>query len=98
MRLNYPNVKDAFYGLRNHLLTRREFDAIVDAARRSAQPPQDTGVGGAVGIHGLGEETAERVKVQQLLDWTRGCIALSNKDVHALRQYVEIGTKVTIRE
>ncbi len=98
MRLNYPNVKDAFYGLRNHLISRKQFDAIVAAARNNALPPQDTSIGGAVGIHGLGEETAERVKVQQLLDWTRGCIALSNRDVHALRQYVDVGTKVTIRE
>lgn len=98
MRINYPNVKDAFYGLRNHLINRQQFDEIVAAARNNELPPQDTSIGGAVGIHGLGEETEERVKVQQLLDWTRGCIALSNKDVHDLRQYVQIGTKVTIRE
>lgn len=98
MRINYPNLKDGFYGLRNHLIDRRQFDQIVAAARNNEMPPQDTSIGGAVGIHGLGEETEERVKVQQLLDWTRGCIAMRNKDVHALRQYVQVGTKVTIRE
>ncbi len=98
MRLNYPNVKDAFFGLRNHLIGRREFDAIVQAARRNELPPQNTPLGGAVGIHGLGEETTERVKVQRHLDWTRGCIALSNRDVQELRRYVDVGTRVTIRE
>lgn len=98
MRLNYPNVKDAFFGLRNHLIDRKDFTQIASAVRQDALPPQDTSLGGAVGIHGLGEETEEKLKVQKLLDWTKGCIALSNRDVQELRRYVDIGTKVTIRE
>ncbi len=98
MRLNYPNLKDAFFGLKNHLITRNEFDRIVDALRTDRRPPQDTPLGGAIGIHGLGEETAERVKVHSILDWTQGCIALSNRDVNELRRYVKVGTKVVIRE
>jgi hypothetical protein len=35
----------------------RAFDEIVAAARNNALPPQDTSIGGAVGIHGLGEQT-----------------------------------------
>ena len=98
MHLNYPNVKDAFFGLRNHLITDRQFGRIVQAARQGETPPQDTRLGGAVGIHGLGEESAERLKVQRYLDWTQGCIALTNRDATELMKYVEIGTKVTIRE
>lgn len=98
MRLNYPNLKDAFFGLKNHLITRDEFERIADALRQDRRPPQDTPLGGAIGIHGLGEETAERLKVQSLLDWTQGCIALNNRDVSELRNFVTIGTKVVIRE
>ena len=98
MRLNYPNVKDGFFGLRNRLIDDRQFGNIVRAARQGETPPQDTRLGGAVGIHGLGEETAERLKIHHFLDWTQGCIALTNRDVTELSKYVEIGTKVTIRE
>ena len=56
-RLNYPNVKDAFYGLRNEVITRSEFDRIVTALRAGRLPPQNTKLGGAIGIHGVGEQT-----------------------------------------
>lgn len=98
MRLNYPNLKDAFFGLKNRLITRGDFDRIVDALRADQRPPQNTPLGGAIGIHGLGEETAERLKVHRVLDWTQGCIALDNRDVNELRHYVKVGTKVVIRE
>lgn len=98
MRLNYPNLKDAFFGLKNRLITRAEFDRIVDALRMDQRPPQNTPLGGAIGIHGLGEETSERLKVHSILDWTQGCIALNNRDVNELRHYVKVGTKVVIRE
>ncbi|MSQ66657.1 MAG: L,D-transpeptidase [Gammaproteobacteria bacterium] len=98
MRLNYPNVKDGFYGLRSHLIGQAEFQQIIAAARHGETPPQNTDLGGAVGIHGLGEETADKLKVQRHFDWTRGCIALTNEQIIELRRYVEIGTLVTIRE
>lgn len=98
MRINYPNVKDGYFGLRNRLIDEQQFGRIRDAARQGETPPQDTRLGGAVGIHGLGEETAERLKIHHYLDWTQGCIALTNREVTELAKYVRIGTKVTIRE
>jgi murein L,D-transpeptidase YafK len=98
MRLNYPNVKDAFFGLKNRLITRGDFDRIVDSVRTDQRPPQNTILGSAIGIHGLGEENADKLKVQRNLDWTQGCIALTNRDVNELRNYVTVGTKVVIRE
>jgi murein L,D-transpeptidase YafK len=98
MRLNYPNVKDGFFGLQRALITRREFDRIVDAQRQDALPPQNTPLGGAVGIHGLGDESAEKLKIQANLDWTKGCIALTNREIRELRSFVGVGTRVVIRE
>ncbi len=98
LRLNYPNVKDAFYGLKSRLISRREFDRIVAALRNNQVPPQNTRLGGAIGIHGLGEETPEKVHIQNKLDWTQGCIALRNHDLHELRSFVEVGTRVVIVE
>lgn len=98
MRLNYPNLKDGFFGLQRALITREEFDHIVDAQRRDALPPQNTPLGGAIGIHGIGEETVDRVKIHQNIDWTKGCIALTNREIRELRNFVDIGTLVVIRE
>jgi murein L,D-transpeptidase YafK len=98
MRLNYPNLKDGYFGLRRSLITRTQFDRIVDAQQQDELPPQDTPLGGAIGIHGLGEETAERLRIQANADWTQGCIALTNREVHELRRYVDVGTRVEIHE
>ncbi len=98
MRLNYPNVKDGFFGLKRALITREEFDRIVDAQRQDALPPQDTPLGGAIGIHGIGEETPDRLHIQQKINWTKGCIALTNREIRELRSFVDVGTRVVIRE
>ena len=98
MLLNYPNVKDAYWGLKNGLLTRTEFDAIVGAAREGQLPPQNTPLGGAVGIHGIGEITPDKLTIHENVNWTEGCIALTNEQIDELSHYVEIGTKVVINE
>ena len=96
MRLNYPNVKDAFYGLKNGIISRNEFDGIVGSLKQGRMPPQTTALGGAIGIHGVGLETDEKLRIQAHMDWTDGCIALTNEDVTALRAYVQVGTEVVI--
>lgn len=98
MRLNYPSLKDGFFGLKRSLITREEFERIVDAQRQDALPPQDTPLGGAIGIHGIGEETSDRLKIHANLDWTKGCIALTNREIRELRSFVDVGTMVVIRE
>jgi murein L,D-transpeptidase YafK len=96
--LNYPNVKDAYYGLRNAVISRTEFDDIVTALREGRTPPQDTALGGAIGIHGIGEETPEKIRIHDNLDWTEGCIALRNAELRELRRFLTVGTRVVIRE
>ena len=60
LRLNYPNVKDAFYGLKNKIITQEQFDAIINALKRGRLPPQNTPLGGAIGIHGVGAENGKK--------------------------------------
>jgi len=98
LRLNYPNLKDAFYGLREKRISRRDFNRIASALRANRVPPQNTPLGGSIGIHGIGEETPERIQIHDHLDWTEGCIALRNAEVHELRALVDLGTRVVIRE
>ena len=98
MRLSFPSVKDGYFGLKKSLISRPEFDHILDAQRQSALPPQNTALGGAIGIHGLGEETITKLEIQNKFNWTQGCIALTNHNVRELRRFVGVGTKVVIRE
>lgn len=98
MRLNYPNVKDAFYGLKSKRITRYEFDRIINSLRLGELPPQNTALGGAIGIHGIGEETEKTLRIHSKVDWTEGCVALTNAEIAELRAYVTIGTEVVIKE
>jgi murein L,D-transpeptidase YafK len=96
--LNYPNVKDAFFGFKSDLINRREFDLIIDALRKGKIPPQNTKLGGAIGIHGIGDINSKKLRIHNALDWTEGCVALTNEDIEELRRRVPLGTKVVITE
>ena len=85
--ISYPNVEDAERGLREHLISRRQHDAIVRAIKLKARPLQNTALGGEIYIHGNGAGS----------DWTWGCVALENEDIRELFGAVPVGTPVTIR-
>ena len=52
------------------------------------------GTGGLVGIHGSDKEDFNRLGI----DWTFGCVSLTNRDVEELFEYVGDGTPVVIRD
>ena len=85
--VSYPNVEDAERGLRDGLITRAQYEAIVDAQRRKVAPPQYTKLGGLIYIHGHGAKS----------DWTLGCVALENEDMKELFDAVTVGTPVSIK-
>ncbi len=84
--ISYPNKEDAKRGLREGMISKREYNAIVYAIDHKRQPPWNTKLGGAICIHGGGTGW----------DWTLGCIALENKDVRDLFHLVPLGTPVLI--
>ena len=98
MQLDYPNLLDAWYGYKNNVITAKEFKKIAFAFKGKQRPPQNTALGGYIGIHGLGESTRKRLEIHESFNWTEGCIAMKNSDINTLRQYVSIGTRVTIKE
>ena len=71
-----------------------QYDAIVAAFRAHRIPPQDTPLGGQLGIHGVG---AGDLRIQQDINWTNGCIALGNRQLRRLARWLQLGTKVVIR-
>jgi hypothetical protein len=84
--LSYPNEEDAARGLKEGLITRSEYDEILQAVQSKKMPPQYTKLGGLIYIHGHGT----------VRDWTWGCVALENDDIKELFDVVEVGTPVTI--
>ena len=84
--VSYPNAEDAERGLRDGLISKKQYEAIVEAIRRKTAPPQYTKLGGLIYIHGNGAGS----------DWTWGCVALENEDIKELYDAVSVGTSVTI--
>jgi murein L,D-transpeptidase YafK len=60
------------------------------AAQESANP------GGDVEIHGLPSAFAFVGSLQSSVDWTDGCIAVSNAEIEEIWKLVPVGTKVEI--
>jgi murein L,D-transpeptidase YafK len=96
MQLNYPNLIDAWHGYKDRLISAREFKLIASAYRYGGVPPQDTMLGGYIGIHGLGMVSKEQLDIHSHFNWTEGCIAMKNEEIRDLRRYVSIGTRVFI--
>lgn len=92
--LTYPNTEHAEKALVKGVIDRNTFDAIASAEYRGQIPPQNTDLGGQIGIHGLGSGS---LSVHEVFDWTHGCIALTNDQIDRLSQYVEKGTLVTVK-
>jgi len=94
MGLSYPGLKHAGQGLRSGLISIQEYLNIDAAIREGRQPPWETRLGGAIGIHGrILNGPALSLSPE---NWTDGCIALANEDVDELFGVVSLGTPVVI--
>jgi len=92
--LNYPSVEDAEKALRRGVIDGLTYYRIVSAHEHNLTPPQNTPLGGQIGIHGLGRADP---RVHKVFDWTHGCIALTNNQIDHLSKIVDTGTLVKIK-
>jgi murein L,D-transpeptidase YafK len=92
--LDYPGIEQAETAYREGAIGQRAHQAILRAHREGLAPPQDTALGGHIGIHGLGQGDA---RWHETLNWTRGCIALTNDQIDTLMSWVRAGMMVEIR-
>jgi len=93
LQVSYPNMKDAQIGLDSGLITKAEFNQIKAANKAWIMPPQETALGGGIGIHGgyfdsMGKSTKT---------WTGGCIGMRNADIEEIFRHAPLGTPVTIK-
>jgi murein L,D-transpeptidase YafK len=94
MGIDYPTLTHAEHGLRAGKIGREHYTAIQRALKAKAIPPQETPLGGYIGIHGVG---AGDPAVHKNFNWTQGCIALTNRQIDDLSKWVYLGMRVVIR-
>lgn len=92
--LNYPNLDYATTAYHESRIDQKTYDKIRNALAAGRRPPQNTVLGGYIGIHGTGGGS---VKVHQNFNWTNGCVALTNRQANKLASWVKPGTRVEIR-
>jgi len=92
--LTYPNVQDARTALLKGIINEDTYERIVEANESNRIPPQNTPLGGQIGIHGLG---AGDIKIHRSMNWTHGCIAMTNNQIDHLSRYLEPGMVVKIK-
>lgn len=92
--LNYPTATQALAGYDQGIINKQSLEQIRQAIAAGHLPPQNTQLGGHIGIHGLGKGSRW---MHQHFNWTEGCVALTNKQIEKLAQWLEIGTRVVIQ-
>jgi murein L,D-transpeptidase YafK len=91
---NYPSKEYAERAFQAGHMDQKTWDKIRKALASGSLPPQNTILGGNLGIHGIGQGDIE---VHKQYNWTNGCIALTNDQIDILSDWIRIGTPVEIR-
>ena len=90
----YPSREYAERAFKAGYLDKKTWNRIRRALAAGRLPPQDTILGGHLGIHGLGGGDK---KVHEQYNWTNGCVALTNEQIDRLTDWIRVGTPVEIR-
>ena len=94
MAIDYPTMEHAKRALADGRISPEEYVAVSNAWLGGGPPPQDTRLGGYLGIHGVGDGSTE---IHGRVNWTDGCIAVTNEQIEELAGLVGVGTRVSVR-
>lgn len=92
--LDYPNLDTAKRALEDNRIDEDTWLSILRAKSVGKTPPQNTPLGGHIGIHGIGRGDRE---IHHQYNWTNGCIALTNEQIDQLGKWIKPGVWVNIR-
>ena len=92
--LNYPTATHLDRAREAGLIDTQRHRQLLERGWMLGHLPQDTVLGGHIGLHGVGE--ADR-GVHRRFNWTQGCVAMTDSQIERLLEYVDIGTPVVIR-
>jgi murein L,D-transpeptidase YafK len=91
--IDYPSMADAATARADGRLSEADYRRIAAAHGLGKPPPADTALGGHFGFHGEGKRWRGD---SRYLDWTNGCIGLTDADVDFIAERTAIGTQVMI--
>ncbi len=91
--LDYPNRENAQRALEENIISEETWRSILHAVDQDRTPPQNTELGGYIGIHGIGRGDPE---IHDQFNWTNGCIALTNQQIDQLSKWLRPGVRVII--
>ena len=94
LSIDYPNSAHAERAWRSGRISEEEYRAIKAAREQGNPPPQNTPLGGNLGIHGIGSGSLE---IHRMVNWTDGCVALTNEQIEQLVKEITVGTRIRIR-
>ena len=94
MGISYPNLEHTERAWQENRIDVAEYKALRYNLDRGEPPSQATSLGGQLGIHGVGRGD---MKVHETVNWTEGCIALTNEQLRDLAKWVVVGTRVVVR-
>ena len=92
--ISYPTLPQARTALDENKISTNTFSRIKNALEAGRLPPQDTELGGNLGIHGIGVGDST---IHNSFNWTNGCVAMTDEQVDELGKFIRIGTPVIIR-
>jgi murein L,D-transpeptidase YafK len=92
--LDYPTIEHAQRALADGRINPEEYVAVSNAWLEGELPPQNTRLGGFLGIHGIG---GGDLAIHRSVNWTDGCIAMTNEEIDELASLVGVGTRVSVR-
>lgn len=93
MAFDYPNLDHTERAFQDKRIDAQEYRALRYDLDRGNPPPQETSLGGYLGIHGIGDGDKE---IHESINWTDGCIAINNEQLMELADWVKIGTRVNV--
>lgn len=91
--LDYPTAHHVELAAKAGRLSAQDYRRLMYAVQAGQAPPFNTPLGGRIGIHGIGSGS---LQIHETVNWTDGCIALTNAEMRELMQWVRIGTRVSI--
>lgn len=91
--LTYPNTFDAQNALNKKTITQEQFNKISAATKAGVKPPQNTSLGGGIGLHGW-VDTDWSNDSDRAQTW--GCVSFHNNDLNEFYELVTLKTTVII--
>jgi lipoprotein-anchoring transpeptidase ErfK/SrfK len=84
--------------LETKLISQVQFDSIKAALDVRHAPPQNTALGGDIGIHGQPAWVPSFLSsIVRRFDWTAACVSVTDSEIDHIYDLVDLGTPVLIK-